>query len=157
MGARGGWTAGLALVTLAGACQEPAAPETDPVAPEAFAASEISDLAEALRAEGASVEVTDETVPSLFSVPGRLVLLDGGQVAVFAFPDADAAAAEVPAFTGSLILWVAPARLFRSGSLLALHVGDDAHVLDLLARVMGPPVASVGAVSAPAPPAARPR
>ncbi|MBW3533927.1 MAG: hypothetical protein KY453_01710 [Gemmatimonadetes bacterium] len=131
----------VALMALVPGCEEPAAPGAE--APQGEIGS-VAGLADALRAEGATVEVSVETAPSLFSVPGRLLLVDGVQVEVFVFPDAATAAGEAPLLTRSLILWVAPARLFGMGPLLALHVGNEGRGTELLRRVLGPPLAVAG-------------
>lgn len=132
----------VAALALVVGCAEPAAPGAPALAREA---SSLGELTEALEAAGASVEIRAESVTSLFSVPGRLVLVDGAQIEVFVFPDAAAAEEEVPRLTQSLIHWMAPARLFGRGALLVLYVGPEGPTTELLERVLGPALATAGA------------
>ena len=117
---------------------------SEPAAPEgSLLVVRTSDaLAAALRELGAVVEDGGPTIDSRFSVAGRALLVDDVRVEVYRFPDEVAASAEVGRVSGSAVHWVAPARLYRTGPLLAFTAGTGADLLALLERVLGAPVAT---------------
>lgn len=109
--------------------------------------SDFVKLFERLRGQGATVkrdEKNDVTQP-FFSVPGRVLLINGEGVQVFEYKSVAAARAEAQLVnsTGTTIgtskpAWMAPPHFYRSGKLIVLYVGDSAQVKSLLEGVLGP-------------------
>lgn len=130
----------LLTLTLTAACRARTADITDA---EGFMA--------AVRAAGASVEPAGEVTQPFFSVPGRLVRLNGSDVQLFEYPSAEAAAAEAGRISPdgttiggtTSVQWIGPPHFYRRGGLIVLYVGADRNILDLLDRLIGPQIAGV--------------
>lgn len=107
------------------------------------------ELALALRASGADVQIGgDETEAPFMPVPGRLLTVEGASVHVFDLPDEGVArlhasriAPDCSTVGARAIAWLASPHFYRSGRSIVLYLGDDARVLGLLERVLGPPIA----------------
>lgn len=106
----------------------------------------------ALAAAGATVQPGQGYPPNdLFSAPSRVVIVNSTvQLTVVEYSDVASAVEEAACFHGgdkkcpgantmTIIDWVAPPHLYRSGRLLVVYVGTDTTTLHLLARVLGPP------------------
>ena len=105
-------------------------------------------LVEALEGAGASVEAGNEILHEFFPVPARVLQVNGAQVQVFEFADEAArqAAQETISADGtsigtSMITWIEPPHFFASGRLIVLYLGSDAAILELLAGLLGDPIA----------------
>jgi hypothetical protein len=105
-------------------------------------------LIEALRAVGAKVELGDAVDQPFFPIPGKVIKISGQDVQVFVFADeaaAQAAAATVPAdgstFQTMIVDWMAPPHFYQRGRIIALYVGADAAILQLLTTLLGQPFA----------------
>lgn len=102
-------------------------------------------LVDALRAAGATVEPVGEVTQPFFAVSGWMIRVNDGDVQVFEYEDEVAAEADATrvspdgsAIGTTSILWVGSPHFFRTGRLIALYVGDEPNVLDLLQSVLGP-------------------
>lgn len=100
------------------------------------------DLADRLRAEGATVDPLGQVVTAAFSISGEALLVDGERVELYRFGDASAASAEVARLTASAVHWLPPARLYQRGGLLVFHAAEGGTVTALLEGILGAPVAS---------------
>jgi hypothetical protein len=105
----------------------------------------LEGLVEALQAEGAQVELGDAIEQPFFSVPGLIIKVDGADIQVFEYASAEAMGLEASQISGdgssigtSMVTWMAPPHFYRSGRLLALYVGEDQAVIDLLESAVGP-------------------
>lgn len=106
---------------------------------------ELEGLVEALRAEGAQVELGEAIQQPFLSVPGQIVKVNGADVQVFEYASAEdlgleaSQVSEDGSSTGtSNVTWIAPPHFYRSGRLLVLYVGEDQEVIELLESVIGP-------------------
>ncbi len=135
----------VVLVMIAGAaCQAP-----EPVA-------DLDDLVDRLEAEGAAVEITDRTGRNLhLSVPGRRLIVNGGNVLVFEYEELDRAETEADALNESpgLVFFEegeieqgvsevvsGDQTFFHSGRVILLYVGESDAVLSPLRAVAGRPI-----------------
>ena len=136
----------IGVLALAGACgagdPEPAQPGDGDGTPSGGG---IAALVEQLRAAGADVEAGGAVAQPFFAVPGQLLTVNGAGVQVFAYPSvamAEADAAKVSPRGDTIgttsVLWVSPPHFFRDAELIALYIGDDDAVVELLAGVLGP-------------------
>ena len=114
--------------------------QATPVASDDGAVTDYLSLIDGLRAAGATVKVDRP----FFSVPSRLIAVDGEHVDVFEYEDAAAvedAAGGISADGGSvgaaIIDWLAPPHFYKKARLLVLYVGDDTDVMQLLEDVLG--------------------
>ena len=127
---------------------------TDAVTYRSTAANRVMDeasLVAALQVAGATVERGEPVFQPFFDVEGRILRVNGADVQVFEYPDEAAAALDAARIapdgsglgppTPTLVTWVAAPHWYRSGRLIVLYVGEDRAILDLLARVLGPPFA----------------
>jgi hypothetical protein len=106
-------------------------------------------LVDTLRAAGATVEPKTELEQPFFSVKGQMITVNGNDVQVYEYQDADAADAEAQLVSpdGSTvgttkITFVAPPHYYKAGKLIVLYVGQNGDLLDLLEDVLGSPFAS---------------
>ncbi len=116
----------------------------------------VAALAQRLRDAGAEVEAGGAVDQPFFAVPGQLLTVNGAGVQVFAYPSvamAEADAAKVSPWGDTIgttsVLWASPPHFFRDAELLALYVGDDDAVVELLAGVLGPQFAGGARVAVP--------
>ncbi len=101
-------------------------------------------LIDNLRQAGATVEPAGEMTQPFFSVNGRVIVVNGGNVQVFEYADAAAAEAEAALVSPdgssvgtSMVGWVAPPHFYRVEKLIVLYVGDSEAVTDVLESVLG--------------------
>ena len=101
-------------------------------------------LTQALKDAGASVEPADAVQQEFFGPEGRILHVNGADLQVFEYPSAEAMeqdAAKVAPDGGSIgttmVSWMDAPHFYKSGRVLALYVGSDQAVLDLLQRVLG--------------------
>lgn len=116
-------------------------------APTMPAGSEIDDaddLVGALRQAWAEVESAGTISQPFFSVGAEILLVDGSEVQVFEFPDAQARMeqAELVAADGGSIgttmaTWISTPHFFEAGRLIVLYVGEDEELLQLLESHLG--------------------
>ncbi len=122
-----------------------AAAETPTAVSQPGSVTDVDSLMETLRVAGASVEPGDEVEQAFFSVTGQLIKVNGADVQVFVYDTAEAMETEASqvAEDGSsigtnMVMWVDAPHFYKSGRLLALYVGQDQAVMDLLEDVLGP-------------------
>lgn len=135
----------LALAATASVCCS----AVNPTGPSPVSATER--LVEALQAQGVTVtrgEALPRSSNPFFSVPARVLVVNGGNVTVFEYASDAAAVADAArvspsgCFVGStMITWIAPPSFYRQGPLIAIHAGTAESVLRPLTRVLGEPFA----------------
>ncbi len=108
----------------------------------------LVELVDALRAASHVVEPAGAVQQPFFSAEGQVISVDGSDVQVFEYPEAETAAAEsVQIAPGagsvgtSMITWVATPHFYAKDRLIVLYVGDDEAVVGALNEVLGEPVA----------------
>ena len=129
----------LAIVGLAGCTSKQPPPPTHggPV-------KDYISLVDNLRATGATVEPAGEMTQPFFSVNGKVIVVNGGDVQVFEYADAAAAEAERALVSPdgssigtSMVDWVASPHFYKAGRLIVLYVGDSTDAIDVLESVLG--------------------
>jgi len=140
----------LILALLVSGCSSQAGesgPETDNL-PETGGASSVEELVEALQSDGAKVELLGSIEQVFFSVEGQVLGVNGAEVQVFEYADEAAREAESQLISpdGSsvgtaMITWVSQPHFWVEGKLIALYVGEDQAIVDLLSGVLGEPIA----------------
>ena len=102
-------------------------------------------LIDNLRASGATVEPVGEVEQAFFSVTSQVITVNGNDVQVFEYADAEAAEADAALVApdgGSvgttMVTWVATPHFYQTGKLIVLYVGDDSGVTEVLETVLGP-------------------
>jgi hypothetical protein len=122
----------------------PAAP-SEPLATESPAVEDKASLISALQASGATVETGEPVSQAFFSPEGSIIKVNGADVQVFEYESAEAMeneAAQVSSDGGSIgttmVTWVATPHFYKAGRIIALYIGSDAEVLDLLKAALGP-------------------
>ncbi len=128
----------LAIVGLAGCVsEEPPVSHGGPV-------TDYVSLIDNLRQAGATVEPAGEMTQPFFSVNGRVIVVNGGDVQVFEYADAAAAEAEAAPVSPdgssvgtSMVGWVASPHFYRAEKLIVLYIGDSEAVTDVLENVLG--------------------
>jgi hypothetical protein len=107
--------------------------------------AELRSLMKKLRGQGARVALTNERVKQpFFSVPARILNIDGVSVQVFQYSLLSAASKEAAVVNSdgmtigtSKPSWMAPPHFFRSGRLIVLYVGNEQSILMLLQGALG--------------------
>ena len=129
----------LLVATGAAACHP------TPTVPKGGTTTGDVNLVDDLRAAGATIEPAGEVSQPFFSVKGKVIKVNGGDVQVFEYPSAAAAAAAAAdvASDGSTVGkshvgWIAPPHFYKKGKTIALYVGDSTTVTKVLKAVLGP-------------------
>jgi predicted small secreted protein len=101
-------------------------------------------LAAALRTQGAMVQRGGPIDQPFLSIPGRFLGVNGEDVQVFEYRDAEAARAEAArvspdggAIGTSRPFWAAPPHFYRRDRVIVLYVGEAAAVRTQLEAVLG--------------------
>lgn len=140
-------TSGLLVLTLlTGACggqAGAAGPEDDSITADG-GVTDLASLTEALRAAGATIEPAEGVSQPFFSVPGEIMLVNGGFVQVYEYETAEAMGTEASQISEdgstigtSMVNWMEAPHFYRAGRMIVLYVGEDPAVLDLLEAVLG--------------------
>ena len=105
----------------------------------------VSDLINRLRAGGSKIGRGGKISQPFFSVPGRIITVDGEHVQVFQYANAKSTEREAKAIDQqgspvgtSIPMWVAPPHFYKSGTLIVLYVGQNSSVIKALEGVLGP-------------------
>lgn len=105
---------------------------------------DYASLIDALQKAGATIEPGGEIEQPFFTVKGQVVKINGVDVQTFEYETAEkleAEAIQIAPDGGSIgttmVTWVATPHFFKVGRILAVYVGDDQVVLDLLNAVLG--------------------
>lgn len=132
---------GLLLFALSlSACGGAASPNPD-------SQGEVTDYASlvaALQAAGTTVEEAGEVEQAFFGPTGQIIQVNGQDVQVFEYPDAESAEAEAAmvapdggSIGTTMVSWIATPHFFKAEKIIVLYVGDDAEVIELLIGALG--------------------
>ena len=163
LGAVLGATVLLVVVAACGSGESSSQPTTPAVSHGGPVKDYIS-LVDNLRAAGATVDPAGTVSSDFFAPQGQLLTVNGERVETFEFAsaeEADAAADGVSASSSSIsrvdsetgmgvassILWDKPPHFYKAGKLIALYVGCDSDVINVLKETMGPQFAGGAGVS----------
>ena len=144
----------LILVFLVIACAAPstesatatsqAAPTESP-ATEPASVGDKASLIAALQASGATVEVRDPISQPFFTPEGNTIKINTADVQVFEYESAEAMESEASQVSPdggsigtSMVSWIGTPHFYKTGKIIALYVGSDASVLELLKGTLGP-------------------
>jgi hypothetical protein len=147
--------ASFLLVVILAACEGEPTPDVEPEVPEATAAPATippesplvgyEDLFSALQAAGATVEPGEAVEQPFFSVPGQGIQVNDQDVQVYVYESAEALEAEAveigedgSSIGTTMVNWEQPPHFFKSGRVLALYLGEDPNILNLLGSIVGP-------------------
>ncbi len=102
-------------------------------------------LVDNLRATGANIQPAGDITQPFFSVKGIVITVNGSDVQVFEYADADAADAEAALVSPdgnsigtTMASWVAPPHFYKARKLIVLYVGESESVIGALEGVLGP-------------------
>ncbi len=105
----------------------------------------ISVLVDNLRATGANIQPAGDITQPFFSVKGLVITVNGSNVQVFEYADANAADAEAALVSSdgssigtTMASWVAPPHFYEAEKLIVLYVGESEAIIDILESVLGP-------------------
>jgi len=127
-----------------GSTKPPASEQASPTASQRTQVADYASLLGSLRAKGAKVEAAGEVSQPFFSVPGKVLKVNGGDVQVFEYADAHASEAQASLVSAdgsevgrSKVGWVGPPHFFRRDKIIALYIGDDPTTIKALSDVLG--------------------
>lgn len=130
---------GFLLAACGGANQA-----ASPTASQDAAVTSHDSLVDRLEAAGTTVESNGEVEQVFFSVGGQIIKVNGEDVQVFEFADAETAEQEAgqiapdgTSATTTMITWIATPHFYRADKVIVLYVGDNQAVLDLLNSILG--------------------
>ena len=116
-----------------------------PPAPDGGPVMDYVSFVDSLRAAGHTVEPAGEISQPFFSVKGRIIIVNGGDVQVFEYKNTAAANAEAALVSPDghsvgkyWINWIAMPHFYKKGKVIVLYVGDNVAVMDALKAVLGP-------------------
>jgi hypothetical protein len=111
-------------------------------------ATDYATLVQSLRAEKFAVQDEGPVKQPFFSVPGKVISVDGEHVQIFEYADRasaekDAALVSPDGMTVGLTRphWLAPPHFYRRQNVIVLYLGSDARLIKALERRLGPPFA----------------
>ncbi|SRR6266498_60210 len=97
-----------------------------------------------LQAAGATVETGDSITQEFFTPEGQTLKVNGADLQVFEYESAEAMekeASQVAPDGGSIgtsmVDWIDTPHFYKAGRIIALYVGSDQTVLDLLNKALG--------------------
>lgn len=132
----------LMLAYVMSACGASATPN---VSPEPLSVKDQASLLSALKVAGATAEVGDSIIQDFFSVEGKTVKVNGADLQVFEYENAEAMEKDASNVTPdggsigtSMVNWIDTPHFYKAGRIITLYVGSDNAVLDLLDNVLGP-------------------
>jgi hypothetical protein len=112
---------------------------------ESLVVEDRASLIAALQAAGATLEVGDSISQDFFSPEGSIIMVNGAEIQAFEYASADAMETEASevapdggAIGTSMVSWMDAPHFYKTGRIIALYVGSDQTVLDLLEMVVGP-------------------
>jgi hypothetical protein len=124
---------------------------TRPVLPDTSGGAEAAgytELLDALRDAGATVEPAEPVNQAFLNASGQIVRVDGADVQVFEYADESAREADSDAipedgssFPTIMVTWVGQPHFWAQGRLIVLYVGSDQAIIDLLNDLLGDPIA----------------
>lgn len=98
-----------------------------------------------LTAEGVTVETLDELLQPFFTVTGRTLRADGNDLQVFEYPDEAAMNEEADDVSPDgfsvgtiMISWIDAPHFYKSGRIIVIYIGGEAHTLQVLDGILGP-------------------
>jgi len=108
------------------------------------AVEDQASLLAALKAAGATLEVGDSITQDFFSVEGQTVKVNGADLQVFEYENAQAMekdASQVAPDGGSIgtsmVTWIDTPHFYKAGRIIVLYLGNDQTILGLLNNVIG--------------------
>jgi hypothetical protein len=112
---------------------------------EPYTVQDQASLLSFLQAAGATVETGDPITQQFFTPEGQTLKVNGADLQVFEYESAEAMekeASQVAPDGGSIgtsmVDWIDTPHFYKAGRIIALYVGSDQTVLDLLNKVLGP-------------------
>jgi len=148
----------LLLITAFIAGCAPGQPITpDPTVSHADQVGGYTDLVDALAKLGATISSEGELSQPFFSVPGKVIKVNGADVQTYEYPSESARKAESSqitpqgSFPTTMVTWIDQPNFWAKGRMIVLYVGQDAEVKALLSQVMGDPIVE-GDIPAVVPP-----
>lgn len=105
-------------------------------------------LAKSLETAGLEVRVSETIQQPFFTPPAHVLIVGGNDLEVFEYASEADAAREAQrirpngAIGNSMPLWVQPPRFFHGRNLIAIYLGSDARVIDVLTRTLAPVAAT---------------
>ena len=130
---------------VASACGGRASAADPETSPESSQVGDFASLTDALRSAGAAIETGKQIEQPFFTVPGRIIKVNGADVQVFEYETPEAMgleASQVAEDGGSIgtnmVSWMESPHFYRAGRMIVLYVGEDQAVVDLLESVLGP-------------------
>lgn len=122
---------------------EPNLPSSE--APGPVSVEDQASLLAALQAAGVNTEMGDPITQPFFSVPGQGIKINGMDLQIFEYENAEAMekeASQVAPDGGSIgtsmVSWMDKPHFYKTGKIIVLYVGSDQAVIDLLSKVLGP-------------------
>ena len=127
----------LGLMLLIGCTTNEPGPQTGIV-------TNYATLVDELRTSGATVVSAGTVDQPFFTVQGRVITVNNGDVQVFEYADAVTADTEASLVSAdgssigtSMASWIATPHFYKKGRVLVLYVGDDASTINALVKVLG--------------------
>jgi hypothetical protein len=124
---------------------EQANPYPQPAGGEAQATgSAVDTLLSTLQGAGLAAAAGGDVSQSFFSVPGKVLLLNGDELQVYEYAAAEAAEADAGSVSAdgskvgtAMVEWISTPHYFRSGNLILIYVGENSTILQTLQSMYG--------------------
>jgi hypothetical protein len=134
----------LVFTYVISACGSNATPAAS-VSTIPVAAEDQASLVAALKAAGVNVETGDPITQDFFSVGGQTIKVNGADLQVFEYENAQAMEADASKVASdggsigtSMVDWIDMPHFYKAGRMIVLYVGSDQTILNLLNKIIGP-------------------
>ena len=108
------------------------------------AGSAVDSLLATLQGAGLNVSTGGDASQSFFSVPGKVLLLNGDELQVYEYPSPEAAEADAGSVSAdgstvgaTMVDWISTPHFFRSGNMIIIYVGANQDILQALKSLLG--------------------
>ena len=106
--------------------------------------SAVDSLLATLQGAGLNVSTGGDVTQSFFSVPGKVLTLNGEEIQVYEYPAPEAAEADAGSVSAdggtvgtTVVDWISTPHFFRSGTTIVIYVGESQDVLNALQSLLG--------------------
>lgn len=129
------------VMLLLVACQTQ--PQVNMQATQISVGPELQTLGDKFSAAGAMVSYGIRLSQPFFSVGGIVLTVNGEDLQVFEYPDANMAqqdadniSSDANTINGESMAWIAPPHFYIQGNLIILYIGDNQAMLDLASQII---------------------
>jgi hypothetical protein len=112
--------------------------------PQPGSGATLNSLLATLQGAGLDVSAAGDVSQSFFSVPGKVLVLNGEEIQVYEYPAPEAAQADAgnvsvdgSSVGATMVDWISTPHFFRTENIILIYVGVNQDVLQVLQSLLG--------------------